>query len=226
MRLIDKPFSLACERNREPILAVLREHFADRRRVLEIGSGSGQHAVYFAAAMPWLTWQCSDVADSLAGIGSWLEDAALPNTPTPIELDVGHGPSLDRLRTHGDLPFDAVFSANTLHIMAWADVEAFFAGVDRVLRGAPHPPSAPSPHPRGEGQASGVLAVYGPFNYDGSCTSDSNREFDAWLKARDPRSGIRDFEAVDALARAIGLRLVDDIAMPANNRCIVWRRGD
>jgi SAM-dependent methyltransferase len=221
----DKPFSPACDRNREPILAVLREHFRDRRNVLEIGSGTGQHAVHFAAAMPWLTWQCSDVADNLAGIRSWLEDAALPNTPAPIALDVANGPSFDRLRTHSDLPFDAVFSANTLHIMGWAEVEAFLAGVDRVLKSAPHPPSAPSSRAREEGTA-GTLVVYGPFNYDGACTSDSNREFDGWLKARDPRSGIRDFEAVDALACAIGLRLVDDIAMPANNRCIVWRRGD
>jgi hypothetical protein len=222
---IEKPFSLSCDHNREPILAVLRTHFVARRHVLEIGSGTGQHAVHFAAAMPWLTWQCSDVADNLPGIGSWLEDAALPNTPAPIPLDVAHMPPFDRLSMNSDFPFDAVFSANTLHIMGWTEVEAFFAGVDRVLKSAPHPPTAPSSRAREEGTA-GTLAVYGPFNYDGAYTSDSNQEFDGWLKARDPRSGIRDFEAVDALARAAGLRLVDDIAMPANNRCIVWQRGD
>ena len=195
-----KPFSSACERNRDPILAVLHQHFAACRRVLEIGSGTGQHAVHFAAAMPWLTWQCSDVADNLPGIRSWLDEAGLANTPAPIELEVARGP-------WPAVGFDAVFSANTLHIMAWAQVEAFFAGVGRVLR-------APG----------GVLAVYGPFNYGGGYSSDSNRDFDGWLKARDPRSGIRDFEAVDALARGIGLRLLDDVAMPANNRCLVWRR--
>ena len=200
----EKPFAPACERNRDAILAVLREHFADRRRVLEVGSGTGQHAVHFAAAMPWLTWQCSDVADNLPGIRLWLEEAALPNTPAPVALDV-RGDWQERA---GDgAPFDAVFSANTLHILGWAEVEAFFAGLDRTL--------APG----------GVLAVYGPFNYAGAYTSDSNRDFDAWLKARDPRSGIRDFEAVDALARGIGMTLVADIAMPANNRSLVWRRG-
>ena len=196
---LDKPYSPSCDRNRAPILAVLREHFATRHDVLEIGSGTGQHAVHFAAAMPWLRWQCSDIADNLPGIRLWLDEAALPNTPAPIELDVARGPWPAQT-------FDAVFSANSLHIMGRADVEALLNGLDAVL--APH----------------ATLVVYGPFNYGGDYTSDSNREFDGWLKARDPRSAIRDFEAVDALARAIGLRLHADVAMPANNRCLVWRR--
>jgi hypothetical protein len=157
--------------------------------------------VHFAAAMPWLRWQCSERAEHLPGIRAWLDEAALANTPAPLELDVARGPWPGG-------GFDAVFSANTLHIMGWAEVEAFFAGVGRVLAGA---------------RDGGVLAVYGPFNYAGGCTSESNREFDAWLRARDPDSGLRDFEAVDALARAAGLRLADDVAMPANNRCLVWR---
>ena len=198
--MADKPFSPACERNREPILAVLRRHLAASRRVLEIGSGTGQHAVHFAAAMPFLTWQCSDVAEHLPGIEAWLSDASLPNTPSPIELDVARGP-WPRNR------FDAVFSANTLHIMGWPEVEAFFAGLQTVLGDQ------------------GTLVVYGPFNQGGDYTSNSNREFDGWLKARDPRSGIRDFEAVDALARAIGMALAEDVAMPANNRCLAWCRG-
>ena len=200
------PNAPSCERNRDPILAVLRRHFADRRDVLEIGSGTGQHAVYFAQAMPWLRWQCSDRADNLPGIRQWLEHASLPNTPAPVELDVASGP-WPRSNADGGR-FDAVFSANTLHIMGWSQVEAFFDGLDGVLAG------------------DATLAVYGPFNYGGAYTSDSNREFDGWLKARDAQSAIRDFEAVDALARRIGLRLVDDIAMPANNRNLVWRRGD
>jgi len=202
--MTDKPFAPACERNREPILSVLRTHFADRRSVLEIGSGTGQHAVHFAAAMPWLQWQCSDRAAHLPGIRAWLDEAALANTPPPLALDVA-ADAWPRAGT-GDGRFDAVFSANTLHIMGWPEVEAFFAGVGRAL---------------GD---DGVLVVYGPFNADGAHTSDSNREFDAWLRARDPRSGLRDVEAVDALARGIGLRRVDDVAMPANNRCLAWRR--
>lgn len=200
----DKPFSPASERNRGPILDVLRTHFADRRRVLEIGSGTGQHAAHFAAAMPWLTWQCTDRADYLPGVRQWLQEAALANTPAPRSLDVDDAPwdvGVDGQH------FDAAFSANTLHIMGWPQVQAFFAGLDRVLA-----PAA-------------SVVVYGPFNYGGAFTSDSNREFDGWLKARDPASGIRDFEAVDALAQSIGLRLVDDVAMPANNRCLTWVRG-
>jgi cyclopropane fatty-acyl-phospholipid synthase-like methyltransferase len=197
--VIDKPFSPSCERNRGPILAVLRQRFADHRHVLEIGSGTGQHAVHFAAAMPWLTWQCSDVPDNLPGIATWLAEAGLANTPAPLALDVESGP----WPVGG---FDAAFSANTLHIMGWPAVEAFFAGLDTALA------------------ASAVLVVYGPFNDDGRYSSDSNRVFDGWLKARDPRSGIRDAAAVDALARGIGLRPVDDVAMPANNRCLTWAR--
>ncbi|HUH90409.1 MAG TPA: DUF938 domain-containing protein [Lysobacter sp.] len=231
----DKPFSPSCERNREPILAVLRTHFADRRHVLEIGSGTGQHAVHFAAAMPWLVWQCSDRAEHLPGIRQWLAEAALPNTPEPLVLDVATDPwplpllplppagegwgegtrsaARGTAMREGVATFDAVFSANTLHIMGWPEVEAFFAGIDRAL-----PPGEPAAPP------TATLVVYGPFNYAGRYTSDSNRAFDGWLQARDPRSAIRDFEAVDALARAIGLRLVEDVAMPANNRCLVWVR--
>jgi hypothetical protein len=173
--------------------------------------------------MPWLQWQCSDRAEHLPGIRAWLDEAALPNTLAPIELDVAHGswPSTN---------FDAVFTANTLHIMAWEEVEALFTDLGERLAFAPsetragarspRPPSAPSPT-RGEGF---VLVVYGPFNYGGDFISDSNRDFDASLRSRDPRMGIRDFEAVDGLARATGLELIDDIAMPANNRTLVWRR--
>lgn len=212
--MTDKPYAPACDRNRDPILAVLREQFVSQRSVLEIGSGTGQHAVHFAAAMPWLRWQCADVAENLPGIRLWLDEAKLANTPPPLALDVrGAWPAES---------FDAVFSANTLHIMGWAEVESFFAGVDRVLAGGP---STSLRHAQDERKPEeGVVAVYGPFNYDGAYTSDSNRDFDGWLKARDPRSGIRDFEAVDALARGIGLHLVADVAMPANNRTLVWRR--
>ncbi|MCL5060472.1 MAG: class I SAM-dependent methyltransferase [Candidatus Thermoplasmatota archaeon] len=194
----DKPFSESCVQNRDPILAVLREWFADRSRVLEIGSGTGQHAVYFGAELPHLVWQTADVPQHHAGIRLWLAEAALPNVLPPLALDVN-----DASWRSGR--YDAVFSANTLHIMGWPEVERFFAGVGEVL------------------EPGGVLAVYGPFNTNGAYTSDSNARFDAWLKARDPASGVRDFVAVDVLARAQGLVLQQDIAMPANNRTLVWR---
>ena len=197
---MNKPDAPACARNREPILQVLRTHFANRHDVLEIGSGTGQHAVYFAAAMPWLQWQCSDRPEYLPGIEAWRMEAGLANTPAPLLLDVALGPWPARR-------FDAVFTANSLHIMGWPEVEAFFAGLANVLA------------------EQATLVVYGPFNYGGEFTSDSNRAFDASLRARDPKMGIRDFESIDALARGIGLRLVEDVATPANNRCLVWRRA-
>jgi len=195
----DKPFAESCVQNRDPILAVLRELFADRGHVLEIGSGTGQHAVYFGAGLPHLRWQTADVTPHHAGIHLWLAEAGLANVLPPLALDVN-----ETAWRNGR--YDAVFSANTLHIMSWPEVEKFFEGVGEVL------------------EAGGILAVYGPFNYNGAFTSESNARFDAWLKARDPVSGVRDFEAVDALARAQGLRLQQDIAMPANNRTLVWRK--
>jgi hypothetical protein len=154
--------------------------------------------VYFARALPSVVWQTSDVEGALPGIRMWLHEAALPNLPPPLLLDV-----------NGDWPparFDAAFTANTLHIMGWPDVEKLFAGLDEVLE------------PRA------MLAIYGPFNYGGKFTSDSNRAFDEWLKRQSPVSGVRDFEAVDALAKAVHFDLVDDHAMPANNRLLVWAR--
>lgn len=196
---MEKPYASACDRNRDPILAVLRERFADRRRVLEIGSGTGQHAVYFAAALPHLVWQTSEVAEQLPGLRLWLDEAALPNTPAPLALDVN-----DAL-PQGE--FDAVFTANTLHIMGWAEVQRLFMLLPRVK------------------SADALLTVYGPFNYQGRFTSASNAAFDASLRSGDARRGIRDFEAVDELAQASGLVLLEDRAMPANNRCITWQRG-
>jgi len=198
MSATPKPYSPSCDRNREPILEVLRGFFSDRKQVLEVGSGTGQHAVFLAAAMPWLTWQAADMAENLPGIGMWIDEAGLPNLPPPIELAaVGPWPKAR---------YDAVFSANTLHIMGWADVVKLFAGLDGVMA------------------RDAVLAVYGPFNYGGKFTSDSNAQFDVWLKQRSAASGIRDFEAVNALAESIGLKLIADHAMPANNRTLVWKR--
>ena len=200
-------WSEACGRNRDPILAVLRRLLQDRQRVLEIGSGTGQHAEYFAAQLPHLQWQASDHPDYLPGIAERLAEAGLPNAaaPWPLQAVLAPVPGLAPLPA-SPLGFDAVFSANTLHIMSWPHVQALFAGLPAVMAD------------------DALLCVYGPFNYNGNYSSESNREFDGWLKARDPASGIRDAEAVDALAAAQGLRLVDDVAMPANNRLRIWRR--
>ena len=188
-----RSFSEASERNREPILAVLKRVFADRHRVLEIGSGTGQHAAYFAPELPHLVWQTSDVAANLPGIREWVAD------PAPLELDVdGAFPTVDA---------DAVFSANTCHIMSWPQVERMFAGIGASL------------------PAGGVLALYGPFNYHGKHTSESNARFDAMLRGRDPASGLRDAEAIVALAARHGMALAEDNAMPANNRLLVFRRA-
>lgn len=194
-----KPFAESCEQNREPILAVLRDAFADRRDVLEIASGTGQHAVHFGAALPHLTWRTSELPVNHAGIQAWLDEAGLANVLPPVAIDVD-----DADWPVG--PVDAIFNANTVHIVGWPSVERLFAGIGRVL--------APG----------GIVCLYGPFNYHGAFTSESNARFDAWLKARDPVSGVRDFEAIDRLAQAQGLRLWQDVAMPANNRSLIWRR--
>ena len=193
-----KQFSEACERNREPILQVLRRMFADRTAVLEIGSGTGQHAAYFAPALPHLAWQPSDVGENLPSIRLWREEAQTPRLAEPIELDVD--------QPFPKLAIDAVFSANTCHILSWPQVERLFAGVGALL------------------PERGVLALYGPFNYGGKHTSPSNAEFDAWLRGRDQKSGVRDFEAIAALAGRYGLTVEEDNAMPANNRLLVFRK--
>jgi SAM-dependent methyltransferase len=193
-----KPYSEACERNREPILSALKRIFADRTRVLEIGSGTGQHAAAFAAALPHLVWQPSDVAEHLAGIGLWVAEADAANLRRPLELDVD--------RPWPDIAADAVFSANTSHIMAWPQVERMFEGVGRLL------------------PAGGVFALYGPFNYGGRHTSESNARFDAMLRARDPRSGLRDIEALLTLGEREYLKKDEDLAMPANNRLLIFKK--
>jgi cyclopropane fatty-acyl-phospholipid synthase-like methyltransferase len=194
-----KPFSESCEQNKLPILEVLRHYLASARQVLEIGSGTGQHAVYFAARFPHLTWIASDVPVHHPGIEAWLAEADLENVSGPLVLDVNQ-PDWPLLAC------DAVFSANTVHIMNWSSVQNMFAGIGRVL------------------QTEGIFCLYGPFNYQGRYTSDSNARFDTWLKARDPASGIRDFEALVALAEQAGLMLLADHAMPANNHLLVWRK--
>jgi cyclopropane fatty-acyl-phospholipid synthase-like methyltransferase len=197
-----KPFAESCEQNKRPILTVLRQLLRGRRHLLEIGSGTGQHAVYFADAFPELHWQSSDRIENHPGIHAWLADEGPANAIAPLELDVTVQP--------WPLPpqsVDAVFSANTAHIMGWPGVEAMFAGAAEVLVDG------------------GLFILYGPFNYRGRYSTEGNARFDAWLKSRDPQSGIRDFEALVRLGDSLGLRLHRDFAMPANNRMVVWVKG-
>lgn len=194
-----KPYADACDRNRAPILSVIQLLFADRKAVLEIGSGTGQHAIYFAERMPHLVWHTSDLKESHAGIKEWIKDAQVTNVRAPLELDVMQS-------SWPVIEVDAVFSANSLHIMHWPAVEKFFDGVGNCL-----PPD-------------GKLVVYGPFNYHNQYTSESNERFDGWLKARDTGSGIRNFEDVNALAVTVGMEFIHDYEMPANNRILYWQK--
>jgi cyclopropane fatty-acyl-phospholipid synthase-like methyltransferase len=195
----DRPFSRACENNKIPILQVLRQSLASGTTVLEIGSGTGQHARYFAEHLPGVRWQPSDLKANLAGIDSWRADYSGKNMLPARELDVTSEDWGIQIR-------EAVFTANSLHIMSWPTVELFFRRL-----GA----KAPSAN---------QLLVYGPFNYGGKYTCESNERFDKWLGLQSQESAIRDFEEVDALARDIGYSLVMDHKMPANNRLLRWRK--
>ncbi|SQH77056.1 conserved protein of unknown function [Shewanella benthica] len=198
------PFSQACENNKAPILEAISQAFSSSNRVLEIGTGTGQHAVYFAQALPHLTWQTSDQAGYIDGINAQLKqarsqgDRATDNLSPPLILDVTQPWPLSSHQAG----IDGIFTANTLHIMAKEMVEAFFIGVGKHLR------------------TPGNLCIYGPFNYAGNYTSESNARFDTWLAQQDPRSAIRDIEWIVQLAENQGLRLVGDHSMPANNRLL------
>ena len=196
---MNKPYSESCDQNCEPILSVIQPLLSSYKTLLEIGSGTGQHAVYFAEKMPHLTWQTSDRAEYHSGIQQWLDDAGLPNTKSPLSLDV----LKDTWMTQ---QYDAIFTANTLHIMHKKDVEALFKHVNAVLN------------------TGGLLIAYGPFNYKGHYTSESNARFDDWLKSRDFKSRIKNFEWVNELATQAGLELKNDYAMPANNRILCWQK--
>ncbi|GAA3528904.1 DUF938 domain-containing protein [Zobellella aerophila] len=196
--MTDKPFSQACENNKRPILAVLRQVFGRSGVVLEVGSGTGQHGVFFAGQLPHLHWQPSDRAENIPGMSLWFAEAGLANLLPPLVLDV----------TQDGWPagrYQGVFTANTLHIMSWSEVEAMFAGLARVLA-----PEA-------------WVCIYGPFNYEGRFTSPSNRAFDAMLRSQNSRMGIRDIADVTELAERHGLALQADHAMPANNRLLVFQ---
>ncbi len=196
---VNRPYAESCDENRAPIFAVLEPRLRDCAELLEIGSGTGQHAVYFAADLPHLSWQPSDMAENHAAIRAWCDSAEIANIQPPLPLDV----LLDQWPSG---PYDAVFSANTAHIMSAHAVEAMFAGVGRVLR------------------PGGQFLLYGPFNYEGKFSAPSNARFDAWLKERDPQMGIRDVAWLNDLAAAADMVAVEDLEMPVNNRTLVWHK--
>jgi hypothetical protein len=193
------PFSQSCENNKSWILDALTRAFADRRQVLEIASGTGQHACHFAANMPWLQWQPTELPENMPALHPRCAAYAGDNILPERALDVCDEP------WPVDIP-DALFSANSLHIMPWAAVEKLFATLGKAAGGDV------------------VLAVYGPFNYNGHYTSDSNARFDQWLAQKSPDSAIRHFEEVDRLAAAAGFALQGDHEMPANNRLLLWAK--
>ncbi len=196
--MIPLPYSESCERNRAPILEILRQILPGSGKILEIGSGTGQHIVYFAPQFPRLSWQASDRDEYLQGLISRVEQEGSVNTLPPIKLDV--------LEKWPDEVFDAVYSANTAHIMSWDAVRAFFAGVGAHLA------------------SGGTFCLYGPFNQDGRFTSDSNRNFDAHLRSQDPQMGLRDVEALELQAEQNGMILREQFPMPANNQILLFKK--
>lgn len=192
----------APERNKGPILEVLRGLLASNCEVLEIAAGSGQHAIHFAASEPGWRWLATDPnPEHVSSIAAHAQDSVLPNALSPGRLDV--------LERPWDVPpVDAVYCANMIHIAPWSCAQALVGEASRVLR-------------RG-----GLLVLYGPFRLDGAHTSESNASFDASLRSRDPEWGVRDLEAVDALAGASGMEWVERFPMPANNQIVTWRRPD
>ena len=190
------PFAEAAEQNKAVIFEVIKPYL--HGDVLEIGSGTGQHAVFFASQVPELRLQTSDLELYLPVISAWIEDSGLQNLLPPIALDV--------LENWPGDQYDLVYSANCFHIMDKAAVAKSVAGAAACLK------------------PGGVFAIYGPFNYAGNFTSESNARFDEFLKSRDPASGIRDFEWVNDLADKADLELLQDVSMPVNNRCLIWKK--
>ena len=193
------PFSQASENNKFPILDVLKHHLNNRRSLLEIGGGTGQHAAFFARQFPEIIWQSSDIHSNVKTLNLRLTNAKLKNLPLATSLDVNK-------ETWNYGFYDAIFSANCLHIISEDSVINFFKGTSKHINDG------------------GVLLVYGPFKYRGKFTTESNAGFDRWLKARDPESGIRDFEWTNELAEEVGFSLVEDNAMPANNQLLAWAK--
>lgn len=196
-----KPFSQSCENNKESILMIIKEVLSHKKNVLEIGTGTGQHATYFAPNLPQLNWQTSDLSINHSGINQWIDELPSSNLKRPILLDL-HSANTNEVFD----AIDSIFTANTLHIISWPLVKQFFSFVSSTLA------------------TQGVLCIYGPFNYNNQFSSSSNANFDLWLKERDEQSGIRDIEAIISLANYYGLQLMNDHEMPANNRLLVFAK--
>lgn len=196
---MSKPVAESCLQNQQVILEALQTVFTEAGKVLEIGSGTGQHAVYFSAQMPHLLWQPSDLAEQHPGMLLWLNEVEHQRIKSPLELDVDDSewPLTD---------IDYVFTANTTHIISTEQTQKMFRHIAAVLK------------------PGGLFAQYGPFNYNGNYTSESNARFDVWLKQRNPQSGIKHFETLLEYADKNQLTSVQDIEMPANNRLLVWRK--
>lgn len=193
------PFAPASERNKQPILEVLRDVLPTSGLVLEIGSGYGQHVVHFAAHLPQLRWQPSEQAENLASLRLRLDQQGGSNVLRAIELDVAADwPPLEVV---------AVISSNTAHIMSWPEVICMFDGVAKLL-----PPN-------------GVFCLYGPFNVNGEFTAPSNRQFDQDLRSRKASMGLRDVAELEKLAQQRHMQLEQRIAMPANNQVLVFRKS-
>jgi len=198
----DLPFSQACENNKGPILEILKRVFDRPARVLEIGTGTAQHAVHFAASLPHLHWQPSDQIDWHEQGAERLRRHQSANMASLIELDVRNDLHWRTLQA------DHAYSANTAHFMAWESVECMFAGIGSVL------------------PTSGCFVLYGPFNENGRYTSESNEAFDAFLRERDPSFGIRDIRQLESLAETNRMTLHQRHTMPANNQILVFKRCD
>ena len=196
--MLNKPYSESCDQNREPIGQVLEQFVAGRKSVLEIGSGTGQHAVYFANKFPFLVWQTSDLVVNHPAIQAWIDDSHLDNVLAPIELD-----STDKWPVR---QYDILYSANTVHIMSSHAAEKLLTNIPGCMH------------------ENSVFLLYGPFNYQGKYTSNSNARFDSWLKQRDSDSGIKNFEWLKDIGQHSGLKCLHDFEMPANNRLLSWQK--
>lgn len=197
---MNKPFAESCAQNQQVILDILKTLLTESGTVLEIGSGTGQHAVFFTEQLPHLNWQPSDLIDQHSGMQLWLDEVEHNRIKAPLEIDVDKGPwSVENI--------DYVYTANTTHIISSSQTENMLKHVGACLK------------------PGGLFIQYGPFNYNGTYTSESNARFDMWLKERDPNSCIKHFETIQVLAEEHGMRILKDIEMPANNRILVWRKS-
>lgn len=199
-KVTEKPFAPSCERNQQVIFDVLKSIIKPGdKNILELGSGTGQHAVFMAPQLPALTWHTSELLGNHTGIKQWLAESDAQNIQPPLHYQAGTTafPNTDA---------DVVMTVNTLHIMSWDCVNALISDAGQHLK------------------VGARVLIYGPFNYGGEFTSKSNAEFDVWLKNKGALSGIRDFEAVCDLFQKENIQLLKDVTMPANNRCLVFEK--